>query len=338
MKGTIVKAGGWLGPMIRGLSIRLALKLLTIALALLLLVVPLPAGLVERFYSNGIYPFIQSSLTTATNRAPFAIIDLLLIALGAGLPIWWGVRLVRAGRGMRARASGRLLFHTLVMAAGLFLVFELLWGFNYMRKPLASKLEYDEERLTSEALKRLARSTVAELNKESAIVHPDRWPADDAWRGSLYESFEAAVKEIGNRGGIAPATPKHSMLNSYLAAAGIEGFINPFGHEVILDRELLEFEQPFTLAHEWAHLAGFADESEASFVGLIACLRSDMAAVRYSGWIALYGHLPHRAIDMKGEMNMDDGAVEALRLAPEVVSDLRAIGERASRNIDEGVS
>jgi hypothetical protein len=41
---------------------------------------------------------------------------------------------------------------------------------------------------------------------------------------------------------------------------------------------------------------------------------------------------------MKGEMNMDDAAVEALRLAPEVVSDLRAIGERASRNIDEGVS
>jgi hypothetical protein len=224
------------------------------------------------------------------------------------------------------------------MAAGMFLVFELLWGFNYMRKPLSSKLEYDEERLTSEALKRLARATVAELNKESAIVHPGGWPADDEWRGRLYESFEAAVKEIGNRGSIAPATPKHSMLNSYLAAAGIEGFINPFGHEVILDRELLEFEQPFTLAHEWAHLAGFADESEASFVGLIACLRSDMAAVRYSGWIALYGHLPHRAIDMRGEMNQDDGAVEALRLAPEVVSDLRAIGERARRNIDEGIS
>lgn len=338
MTGIRSKAGGWPGPLKRGLSLRLALKLLIIALAMALLVIPLPEGLVERFYSNGIYPVFQSSLTPVTNQAPFAIIDILFIAAAVGLPVWWGIRIVRAARGLRARTSGRLLFQTLAMAAGLFLVFELLWGLNYMRKPLTSKLEYDEGRLTTETLKQLARSTVAELNKESAIVHAGEWPAEDEWRNRLYASFDGAVKEIGNHSGIAPATPKHSILNSYLAAAGIEGFINPFGHEVILDRELLPFEQPFTLAHEWAHLAGYADESEASFVGLIACLRSDMAAVRYSGRIALYGHLPNRAVDMKSEINQDDGAVDALRLAPEVVADLRAIGERAGRNIDAGVS
>ena len=37
-------------------------------------------------------------------------------------------------------------------------------------------------------------------------------------------------------------------------------------------------------------------------------------------------------------MNQDEGAAASLRLAPEVVADLRAIGERASRNIDQGIS
>jgi hypothetical protein len=187
-------------------------------------------------------------------------------------------------------------------------------------------------------LKHLARETVAQLNRESATAHAERWPAEVEWRARLHESFDQAVKEMGNRSGISPAAPKSSLLNSYLASAGIEGFVNPFGHEVILDRDLLPFERPFTLAHEWAHLAGFADESEASFVGLVACLRSDMAAIRYSGWVALYQHLPRASVDLRSEMNQDSGAEEALQLSPEVIADLRDIGERARRNIDEGIS
>ncbi|HET9531778.1 MAG TPA: DUF3810 domain-containing protein [Blastocatellia bacterium] len=322
----------------RGISILLLLKLATITLALSLLFIPLPQSVVERFYSNGIYPVLQSILTPATNLAPFAVVDLLLIAAVAGLPIWWGIRLVKAGRGHRGQAAGRLLFHTVVLVAALFLVFELFWGFNYMRSPLARKLEYDERRLTTDGLKHLARETVAQLNRESAAARAERWPAEEEWRARLHESFDQAVKEMGNRSGISPAAPKRSLLNSYFASAGIEGFVNPFGHEVILDRDLLPFERPFTLAHEWAHLAGFADESEASFVGLIACLRSDTAAIRYSGWVALYHHLPRPSVDSRSEMNQDSEAEEALRLSPEVIADLRAIGERARRNIDEGIS
>jgi hypothetical protein len=38
--------------------------------------------------------------------------------------------------------------------------------------------------------------------------------------------------------------------------------------------DLLPFEKPFVAAHEWAHLAGYADESEASFVGWLTCVRA----------------------------------------------------------------
>ena len=46
-------------------------------------------------------------------------------------------------------------------------------------------------------------------------------------------------------------------------------------------------------AHEWAHLAGYADESEASFVGWLTCVRADEAA-QYSAWLFLYWEIEQR--------------------------------------------
>ena len=54
--------------------------------------------------------------------------------------------------------------------------------------------------------------------------------------------------------------------------------INPFGLEVLVNPDLPLSERPFVAAHEWAHLAGYADESEASFVGWLTCMRADAAA------------------------------------------------------------
>ena len=45
-----------------------------------------------------------------------------------------------------------------------------------------------------------------------------------------------------------------------------------------------------TVAHEWAHLAGYADEGEANFVGWLVCIDAGDAA-RYSGWLFLYSEV-----------------------------------------------
>jgi hypothetical protein len=65
---------------------------------------------------------------------------------------------------------------------------------------------------------------------------------------------------------------------------------DPFFLETLLAPNLLDIEQPAALAHEWGHLAGLADESEASFFGWLTCLSGD-DRVQYSGWVGLYPHL-----------------------------------------------
>jgi hypothetical protein len=56
---------------------------------------------------------------------------------------------------------------------------------------------------------------------------------------------------------------------------------------VLINSEVLPFERPFIVAHEWGHLAGYAAESEASFLGWVTCLHGD-AQAQYSGWLRLF--------------------------------------------------
>ena len=87
-----------------------------------------------------------------------------------------------------------------------------------------------------------------------------------------------------------PGVPKRSLLERYFRVAAIDGMTDPFFLEIIVNPDTLPFERPFVLMHEWAHLAGYADESEANFVAWLACAQGD-AMARYSGWLAIFEHV-----------------------------------------------
>lgn len=291
------------------------------ALALL----PLSAPWVERSYANGLYPALQRSLTPLMNPVPFAVGDALGLAPVVALPLWWAVRLARTRPGQRFRMLGALSLHTLTLAAAFVLSFQLLWGWNYQRVPLAHKLAYSDDRVTKQAARDLLRRTVQRLNEAGAAAHAAPASNEADLRTRLHHTLDETVRLLGNRRGIVPGVPKTTLFNPWLAAAGFDGFIYPFTLEVVLQRGLLSVEKPFLLAHEWAHLAGFADESEANFVAWLACIRSNDTRLRYAGWLALYTYLPA------------DARLHA-RLSPIVRADLRALRRRQTRRVNPGVS
>ena len=88
-------------------------------------VLPLPAPFVERWYSGGLYPPLQRTLTTVSNLVPFALLDVLLL-----LPIVWIAVAVRAVRrsAHRARALACWGMYTAGASAALYLLF-LVTGF-----------------------------------------------------------------------------------------------------------------------------------------------------------------------------------------------------------------
>ena len=89
---------------------------------------------------------------------------------------------------------------------------------------------------------------------------------------------------LGATGLAVPGVPKRSLLGLYFRAAAIDGMTDPFFLEVIVNPDVLPFERPFVLAHEWAHLAGYADEAEANFVAWLTCTQGDAMAATADGW------------------------------------------------------
>src|SRR5262249_45731903 len=126
------------------------------------------------------------------------------------------------------------------------------------------------------------------------------------------------------------ARPKVSLLDFYFRRAGVEGMTDPYFLETIVQRDLLPFERPFVAAHEWAHLAGFADEAEANFVGWLTCLRGS-AADQYSGWLFLYAEFS------RGVGGRDRSALAA-QLGSQPRADLNAMADRYRRQVNPQVS
>jgi len=250
-----------------------------IAVAVAAAIAPIPAASVERVFSRGIYPAIQRTLTPVSNLSPIALLDIASALLFAVIL----VLAVRASRqlGWR-RAARRIVVLLLKVVAVTYLLFLALWGFNYRRVPLEQKLDFERSRVNQQNAIALASEAVRRVNRLYAAAHAT--PFD---RARLSPAFAAAERTLGVTRPTTTGRPKRSVLGLYFRAAAIDGMTDPMFLEVILNPDLLPVELPEVLAHEWSHLAGYADESEANFLAWLTCLRGDPLA-QYSGWLSAY--------------------------------------------------
>ena len=269
---------------------RVVAPLLTVGLALAAAFAPIAPADVERWYSTGAYPAIQRLVTPFSNLLPFAVLDLLALG-GCGVIVAGVVRTVRAARQTRRiqpilRAVGDLA----AAAAVVYLAFLVLWGFNYRRMPMTERLLMEPGTPASQAVSDLGVEAATQLNALYDEAHRAGWDTAP-WEDPTFQAAFASVQRTLSDA--PPATPgrlKRTILGPYFRWTSVAGMINPFGLEALANPDLLPFERPFVAAHEWAHLAGYADEAEASFVGWLACLRADEPA-RYSGWLFLYSEV-----------------------------------------------
>ena len=290
---------------------------------------PVPPALVERAYSTSLYLRLQRVVTSTSNLVPFALFDALIIVTLAAWLIAIGVDRVRHRRTWM-RILARLVLRTVVWTAAFYLMFLLVWGLNYRRVPLADKLRFDPHLVSSEAAMSLATAAADQLNALHDRAHEMNWPPLPAVDPSLTASLDRTERELGATATAVPGRPKVTLLDPYFRRAGVEGMTDPYFLETMVQRDVLPFEQSFILAHEWAHLAGFADESEANFVGWLTCVRASIPD-RYSGWLFLYGELA-RAV------RPHDRAELAARLAPGPLADIRAITQRLQRQLNPAVA
>ncbi len=291
-----------------------------IGVALLAVWLPRVPSRVERSFSRAAYPHVQHLLTGATNLVPFSWLDVVVVV--AVVAFVGGLWRVAAGRA--AGGGWRWLFRWSVAGAALYVIFLGCWGLNYRREPLRTRLDFDRSRVTGDRVLALADRAVDYANaarRDAGAV--GAWPGRlQTVADRLAPPFAGVCHDLG-----LPmprlAKPKVPVLTVFFNRAGVSGMTNPLGLETLVASDLLPFEQPAVIAHEWGHLAGLGPESEAAFVGTITCLRGD-AQARYSGWL----DVAMRIVDQ-----LPDDARRSLvrRLSPDVVRDVRAAAARDDR-------
>jgi hypothetical protein len=265
--------------------VRRAFQVATIAAALGVAVFRPGRLTVEDTYARGVYPVIQANLTWLSNQSPIALIDVGLVILTVVVIATWVMALKRAGK-KRLRGIWNALVSTITIAAVVYLWFLVTWGFNYARPPLESRLPYDASRVTPLAVRALAEHAIENANRTHAAAHAAGFPAIDAMPPSLITSMQEVERELGRPRTTVMAKPRYSILSPFFRASSVSGMCDPFFLETLLNPDLTGPERPAVLAHEWAHLSGYAPEDDASFVGLLAALRAGPAA-EYSAWLEL---------------------------------------------------
>jgi len=260
---------------------------------------------VEQVYVNGGYPLWEHALFALSSRLPWSLGDLFVLA-GVAAIVW--------------RLWRRDWLGALAIAAVYAGWFEAGWGWNYDRAPIESRTAYDQQRITPQAADALRTLTIARMNRLAPLAHArSNRPLD-------LEALRAAWLPVVQAGGDGwtPLTgaPKPTLADPFMQATGTSGYINPLGLDVHLASDLLWFERPFALAHEWSHVAGYAREDEANFLAIVSSTRSNDPVVQYSGWLELFLYLPAQE------------RYAQRTFVPEVWQDFAAMRERNRRHIN----
>jgi hypothetical protein len=243
-------------------------------LLLLLLLLPefsLRSGLLERYYPavwlERIYPALAGFWPAVTGVFPFSVI-LWLIAPALLLCVLW--ILWSARRAGWAVALYRLALLLCIVNAW----HTLNWGLNYARQPLRYDLGLSG--VADEA------SHVALFEYLAGVLRDtESAPADAA---TALESAVASLNELSAGFGLAanlqPALK--AAPAGLLLLGGVSGFISPLTLEPHLDAALPPYQQVAIGIHELAHVAGVANEGDATLLAAVAGLRAADPFARYA--------------------------------------------------------
>jgi hypothetical protein len=239
--------------------------------------------LVERYYSEGIYPIICHILHPAFNLFPFSVGDIIYIIV-IGYLIYALYRLIKLSFKKEFKLVVIFLMKIVIGVQIGILIFYLFWGLNYFRPSAGERLNLRDTNYTTADLKAVTTLMIDSANACRAQLTP----ADLAQSNStIYQTSIVAVNKL-SAGSVNFRTYypdiKSSILTPLLNYIGTSGYYNPFTSESQMNYQMPVFDRPVTACHELSHQMGYGAEDEANFVGFLAGIGSQDRLLRYSAY------------------------------------------------------
>jgi hypothetical protein len=261
----------------------------------------------ESVYSAGLGRFVNLGLSTVSGLVWFSLVEVVLFAFALWFLLPGLAGLYHVMRGRR-RLSNALVCGALRSAAtmgAVVSVFYVLWGFNYARPDLATRMGWgpmDQDSggspwstLEEQELARLCSELVDMTNfcyieatgtTDLGMPSMPRMPLAEM-DAAIDDAFAGVSTELGLHPTFArPRGPAKPILSSQIMSAlGIAGFYFPYTGEANFNRKAPHCQRPLTIAHEKAHQRGITGEDEANFLAFLACANSSDPYTRYSAYL-----------------------------------------------------
>jgi len=244
---------------------------------------------VEILYSSSLYRWVIPLYSRITGVFPFSVAELVVVSLVV-FALYLGVRgAVKLIRTRRLPAFSLSRFGRLVLVlAGLYTAFILMWGLNYHRLSFAELTGKTIQPGTTQELHDLTLDLIGRANELRSLVQEDQQgvmrlqgSVRDMFRRAHLGYIEAAklYPQLGGRYG----RPKGIVNTWYMNRTGIGGIYIPFTAEANVNVAMPHIVLPFTTTHEMAHQRGFAREDEANYIAYLTCVLHPDPDFQYSG-------------------------------------------------------
>lgn len=273
-------------------------------LSAILLVLSAAAMVLGKYLGPLLMPFyrpvsqkVVSAISSVTGKLPFALWEILLIALIL-LFFYSIIHTVVKKKHILSWISGFVLTVSLVLT-----LFIGLWGLNHFAEPLNETLDLPVRAYSKDELTAAVTYYRDMANRYAPLVERDA-------EGNLVEQDFAVLAKQAGRSYLplcgrypifnCDTSPvKRASLTWYpLSMTGTTGIFVCLTAESTVNPDTFIAGLPFTMCHEVAHRCCIAGEDEANFAAFLACEASDDPNFLYSGYYSAFIYCYNALFDL----------------------------------------
>ena len=231
--------------------------------------------IVEEYYSDYLYQYIFKYYSMLFSGFSIAIGDLLFIIVLISLAIYFIFF-------FKFKINDFVNIFA-VLSVTIFLFYSL-WGLNYFKTPLLSKLDIGEVKF--ESLQKTLNELIEDVNKVHLSLGDEDSTIDSLEFDKEKIMSELKLENIKKFDKISTTKfVKKSIIPRIYLYQGVSGYINPFTLEAIVVEEIPSIDFSITVLHEQAHQLGYAAEEDANFLAFISSINNQDPLIKYSGYV-----------------------------------------------------
>ena len=283
------------------LSIQLCVALGLILGAVILEIIAVNSTSFSDWYRAHIYPIWVNTYGRLTSLFPFSFGEILIMIAVFGIPasLLAMIVLLIIKKGRRKKV-GKVFGYVYLWIITFVVVVQVNNCFVlYRTSNFAQTNGIPENQHTNEQLEMLGDTIVVELNEAAENVQRDdkgRIVMNCDYDETAKKAMNALGKEFKNLEGYY-VTPKPIICSFFMSQMNLTGIYFPFSMEANYNNDCYKAKLPCTVCHELAHTRGYIQEDEATFIAVLACIRSDDPYYRYAGYLTALTYVRNKIFD-----------------------------------------